>query len=523
MMTAKKTIYLVNPASGSNVAGLSECIDLLGYDYLCANLSLPTLAAMVDQDSFRVVICDENVDQVDFDMPCDLVGLTIYHYQRERTYELAREFKRRGKTVIVGGPYATQNLTSGHPLFDVVFCGEAELTWPRFLSDYLKGDYRALYADDAHPDITRLPAPRMDLMRNERYMLGAIQVSRGCPFQCDFCSSTVLYGTFMRYKTDNQILTELEQLHRLGYRAIFILDDNFSGDKQRAAEILKAIRDWNDTKEEPAMFSTSASIDIATQPELAALFAETLVTNIFVGIETPNAESLAGALKYQNLIRDPQKDIELLHRQGIDVAAGIMLGFDEDDKTIFQRQLDFLQEACIPICFAGMILAPDGTQLKERLISEGRYLGNDTVRDHTYDTNVVPKQMTVEELRAGYFWLMNQLYDESNFLARIKGILARFPAPGPRQKRYRPRELRRPLRLLRLIRSLLTYYLFHGRGLRWMLLRSLPLLWRYSAHVSTTIYWLIAFKHFRQMLKMHGVLGCPMPSYMAGKEELHSV
>lgn len=501
----KKTLYLVNPLSGSNVAGLTECIDLLGYGYLCANLSLPTLAAMVDQRLFDVAICDENVDTINFDFPCDIVGLTIYHYQRERTFEIAREFRKRGRMVIVGGPYATQNFQDGHPLFDVVFCGEAERTWPEFLGDYLRGDYRRLYVETDHTDITSLPPPRFDLMRNDRYLLGALQVGRGCPYNCDFCTCTVLYGRTTRYKTVDQVIAELEQLHRLGYRSIFLLDDNLVGNRDRARQIIRAIRDWNESKSEPVMFSTSASVDIGTQSDLGKLFGEALITNVFVGIETPSTDSLIGAGKYQNLKSDMRRDVVLLHNYGIDVAAGIIVGFDHDDRTIFRRQVEFLQKLSIPVCFAGMIMAPDGTELKARLQREGRWLPGDDIKDHTYDTNVVPKLMTHDELRRGYFWMMNELYREDNFLKRVQGALARFPEPSALARRYRPREMRHPLKFLTVMSRLFGYYIFGGASLRRLLRRYMPVLFRYRKHAATALYWLIAYKHFREMLKRHGV------------------
>jgi uncharacterized radical SAM superfamily protein len=501
----RRTIYLVNPRSGSNVAGLTECIDLLGYKYLCANLSLPTLAAMVDESRFKIEICDENVDTVDFDLPCDVVGLTIYHYQRERTYEIAREFRNRGRLVIVGGPYATQNLQNGHPLFDVVFCGEAERTWPQFLDDYRRGDFHSLYLERDHPDITSVPAPRFDLMKNDRYLLGVLQCGRGCPYKCDFCTCTVLYGRTTRYKTNDQIIAELEQLHRLGYRSIFLLDDNLVGDRARAREIITAIRDWNQSLEEPVMFSTSASVDIGTQSDLGKLFGEALITNVFVGIETPSMASLAGAGKHQNLKSDIRRDVELLHSYGVDVAAGIVVGFDDDDLSIFRRQAAFLQELSIPVSFAGMLLAPDGTELKERLIREGRYLGGDGVKDHTCDTNVRPRHMTVEQLRNGYFWMMNQLYDECNFLERVQGALARYPEPSALARRYKPREMRNPIKFVCVMARLLGYYLAGGSTLRWLLRRYLLVILKHRKRAAVAIYWLIAFKHFRELLIRNGV------------------
>jgi len=314
-----------------------------------------------------------------------------------------------------------------------------------------------------------------------------------------------LYGRTTRYKTVDQVITELEQLHQLGYRSIFLLDDNLVGNRDRARQIIRAIRDWNESKSEPVMFSTSASVDIGTQSDLGRLFGEALITNVFVGIETPSEDSLLGAGKLQNLKSDIRRDVTLLHNYGIDVAAGIIVGFDHDDRTIFRRQVEFLQELSIPVCFAGMIMAPDGTELKARLQKEGRWLPGDDIKDHTYDTNVVPKQMTRDELRRGYFWMMNELYREDNFLERVQGALARFPEPSALARRYKPREMRRPLKFLSVMSRLFGYYVFGGASLRRLLCRYLPVLFRYRKHAALAFYWLIAYKHFREMLIRHGV------------------
>jgi radical SAM superfamily enzyme YgiQ (UPF0313 family) len=387
-----------------------------------------------------------------------------------------------------------------------VFCGEAERTWPQFLDDYLRGTVQPIYREFTHPDITELPPPRFDLMKNSRYLLGPLQVSRGCPYRCDFCTCTVLYGRTSRYKTENQVIAELDQLHRLGYRGIFLLDDNLVGDRRRAERIITAIRDWNESQREPVMFSTSASVDIGTQTELGRLFGETLITNVFVGIETPSAESLTGAGKHQNLKSDVRKDVEFLHRCGIDVASGIVVGFDDDDLSIFRRQVDFLQELSTPVIFAGMLLAPDGTPLKDRLVKEGRCIESEEIKDHTCDTNVVPKNMTLDQLRRGYFWMMSRLYDEANFLQRVRGALERFPEPSPLARRYRPREMRNPLKFVSVMVRMVAYYIAGDRGTRWLLWHYVPVVMKYRKHAAVALYWLIAFKHFRELLIRNGVL-----------------
>jgi radical SAM superfamily enzyme YgiQ (UPF0313 family) len=262
-------------------------MDILGYQSLCPNLALPTLAALVDETYFNIVLCDENVEPIDFQLPCDIVGLTVHHYQKERALQIAGVFKEQGKLVVMGGSYATLSPIDRHPLIDVIFRGEAERTWPQFLADYLNGchflaDYLNgchchVYQEKDRMDITALPLPRLDLMRNGRYLLGIIQVSRGCPYKCEFCDSVVLMGRKMRYKSNEQVIAGLEQLHGLGYRSIFIADDNFAADKHRVKQVLTVIRDWNNAQEEPVMFSTNISIDIAGHPELVSLLSEALV------------------------------------------------------------------------------------------------------------------------------------------------------------------------------------------------------------------------------------------------------
>jgi radical SAM superfamily enzyme YgiQ (UPF0313 family) len=501
----KKTLYLINPSSGTTFSGLSECMDILGYRSLCPNLALPTLAALVDETYFNIVLCDENVEPVDFGLACDIVGLTVHHYQRERALQIARVFKEQGKLVVMGGSYATLSPIDRHPLIDVLFRGEAERTWPQFLADYLQGCQRTIYEEKDHADIDALPRPRLDLMRNERYLLGIIQVSRGCPYKCEFCDSVVLMGRKIRYKNNEQIIAELGQLHRLGYRSIFIADDNFTADKHRVKQILTIIRDWNNALDEPVMFSTNVSIDIVRHPELVSLLSEALVLNIFVGIESPNRDSLNEAGKFHNLRGSMLLGIELLHSRGLDVSAGMIVGFDHDNPTIFQAHADFIRHARIPICFAGMLLAPEGTPLKERLIREGRYIETNLAGDHSFDSNIIPAQMSTDELRSGYFRLMNQLYDEQNFIERVKDLLAILPQPHPLQRRYKSREHKKLRRFLPLLGRLTFYYMTHGQALRRMFIRSIFLVLKYRGHTEMIVYWLIAYKHFRRILIKHGV------------------
>jgi tRNA A37 methylthiotransferase MiaB len=497
-MPDKKTIYLIHPASGITFSGLSECMDLFGRRAMCPNLALPTLAALVDEESFRVILCDENVEAVDFDLGCDIVGLTACHNQKERAFDIGRAFKERGKLVVMGGVVATLTLPDTHPLIDVIFRGEAERTWPQFLRDYLQGRHRPIYREDCFLDMALSPTPRLDLLPGDRYLMGTIQISRGCPFRCEYCSSIVLAGQAMRYKSSGQVTAELEQLHRLGYRDIFVADDNFTADRRRVKEILELLRDWNRAHDEPLTFSANISIDFARQQKLVPLLAEALVLNVFVGIESPNRDSLVETGKLQNLKGDMLQHIEGLHRRGIDVSAGMIVGFDHDNRDIFQLHADFLKKAHIPVCFVGMLLAPDGTPLKKRLLQEGRYLGSEIVGNHSSESNIIPKQMGAEELRNGYFWLMNRLYGEQHFIQRIKEVLPLYP-------KARVRRSRSKLRLFPVLTRLVVYYMREGKTMRQMFRQFFSLILKYRHHRELIVYWMIAYKHFRQTLIRHGV------------------
>jgi hypothetical protein len=302
----------------------------------------------------------------------------------------------------------------------------------------------------------------------------------------------------MRCKSREQVTAELEQLHRLGYRDIFVADDNLTADRRRVKEILELLRDWNRAHDEPLTFSANVSIDFARQQKLVPLLAEAGVLNVFVGIESPNRDSLVEAGKLQNLKGDMARHIEGLQRRGIDVSAGMIVGFDHDNRDIFQLHADFLDKAHIPVCFVGMLLAPDGTPLKERLLEEGRYLGSQMKGNHSFESNIIPKQMGAEELRSGYFWLMNRLYGEQHFIQRIKGVLPLYPKARVRRSRSR-------LHLSALLTRLVVYYMRGGKTMRQMFRQFLSLILKYRHHRELIVYWMIAYKHFRQTLVRHGM------------------
>jgi radical SAM superfamily enzyme YgiQ (UPF0313 family) len=426
-------IYLVNPSMQANhihttFYSQTEAADITGKPGFIPNLACPTLAALTPED-IEVEICDETVEPVDFDKPCDLVGITGYVTQAQRIFELARAFRARGRLVAIGGPFASLSPERCRPHADILFTGEAERTWPAFLEDFRRGTHRDAYREAENVDITRLPKPRMDLLRNDLYAHGVMQASRGCPFECEFCDVIVYLGRRIRYKTVEQILREAEALYDIGYRGIFISDDNFTANRKKATEILSALCDWNRSKQpRPVIFGTQLSIDIARNPEILELCAEAGLRIAFVGIETPNKSALAEVKKRQNLASDLTGDIREMLRHGILVQAGVIVGFDHDTTDVFQEQFEFLQEAGVPICGTGMLNAPEGTPLEHRLRREGRLVA---ARDDFYvETNIIPKQMSRDELSHGHRWLLNRLYHAPHFLDRVRKVCEVWPRGG---------------------------------------------------------------------------------------------
>jgi radical SAM superfamily enzyme YgiQ (UPF0313 family) len=422
-------VYLVNPGLYASFWSLSEAADIVGRPGYIPNLAPPTLAALTPPD-VEVVICDETVDTIDLDLPCDLVGITGYVSQSRRMIELARLFRERGRLVALGGPFASLSPERCRPHCDVLFTGEAEFTWPAFLEDFRAGRHRDHYAQVEKIDFALSPPPRLDLLRNDRYAIGVIQTSRGCPFECEFCDVIVYLGRRIRHKSVAQILQEADALYGYGYRSIFLSDDNFTVNRKKATEILSALREWNREREEPVIFATQLSIDIVRDPDVVALCAAAGLNVAFVGIETPNTSALAEAKKRQNIGRDLQASIRELQARGVCVQAGMIVGFDHDTTDVFREQFEFLQGANVPICSPGMLNAPAGTPLEQRLRADGRLIDRPDF-DHYSQTNIVPKQMSVDELRHGTCWLLNRLYQPAHFTERLLGLYEVWPDAGP--------------------------------------------------------------------------------------------
>ncbi|MFQ5458608.1 MAG: radical SAM protein [Myxococcota bacterium] len=417
-------LYLIAPRNPESFWTFDRILPSLGKRCVFPNLSLPTVAGLTP-DRHEVILCDENVEAIDFGTDADIVGLTGYIVHRKRFLEIAAEFRRRGKFVVAGGPYVSLCPEQVEGKVDVLFVDETEYTWPRFLEEFEEGTWKPVYRQAEKPDMRDSPLPRFDLLKTDRYQTMTVQFARGCPFNCEFCDIIVMYGRKPRSKSPAQILAEFDEIHRLGMKGIFLVDDNFIGNKKLAKEVLRAIIAWQKQRGYPVEINTEVSLNVARDDELLALMRDAGFTTIFVGIETPRKESLLETRKPQNARGDILADIHHIQSFGIQVEAGMIVGFDSDDTKIFDEQFRFIQDARIPVSMTGMLNAMPKTPLHERLKAAGRLI-SESVGDQFVFTNVIPKAMSRIEFYEGYRNLLERLYDYRNYKRRtLDYILSR--------------------------------------------------------------------------------------------------
>jgi radical SAM superfamily enzyme YgiQ (UPF0313 family) len=406
--------------------------DLVGVRSGQAPLGLITVAGLTPPD-IEVELQDENCYPLQLDTDAEVVAIGCWNVQYARARELAAEFRRRGKLVVVGGPYPTlcpERFEDG--TFDVVFDGEVELTWPEFCRDLMAGAPKPLYKQVGNIDISRSPKPRFDLLRTHDYLYHFIQTTRGCPFQCEFCDIIVTDGRVPRTKPIAQVMAEIEAVAESGGRYVSFSDANFIGNMKYAEQLLHALVEFGRRRNFPITFSAEMTVTVAEKPQLLTLMREANFTSIFLGIESPRLDSLVETKKRQNVAKPLIDSVRRIQSENLMVVAGMIVGFDHDDTRIFQEQFDFLMEAGIGFTTCGVLTAIEKTPLHARLKKEGRLLPYDSaaVLGHgAADLNFVPKRMTVEEVLQGYNWLIRALYKYENYGARLVTAV----------RQYRPR------------------------------------------------------------------------------------
>lgn len=458
-------------------------------------LGLLTVAAMLPAEWEKRLV-DQNAERLTHDalVWADYVFVSAMIVQREAARLVIARCKQAGVKVVAGGPLFTMEYEQ-FPEVDHFVLNEAELTLPAFLTDLANGCAQHVYSTSEYADIQQTPAPLWQLANFKHYDTVSIQFSRGCPFSCDFCNVTALLGHRPRTKTAAQIIAELDNLYALGWRgSIFFVDDNFIGNKKQIkSEVLPALIDWRKGKT-GMPFSTEASINLADDPELLHLMAQAGFTTVFVGIETPNEDSLAECSKHQNKNRDLIESVKRLQRAGLQVQGGFIVGFDNDPPSIFQQQVDFIQQSGIVTAMVGLLQAPSGTRLYERMHREGRLVNQMSGDNVDGSTNIIPK-MGIEPLREGYRKLLAQIYAPKFYYARVVTFL----------REYHPPKIRFHMDLQYILALGRSIYLLGIRGAErahywrlffWTLFRR-PRLFPLAITLAITGF------HFRQVVELH--------------------
>jgi radical SAM superfamily enzyme YgiQ (UPF0313 family) len=419
-------------------------------------LSLITLAAMLPRH-WELRLVDMNVAPLrDADLLwADAVLTSTMVVQAASLADVVARCNRLGVPVAAGGPYPS---TSPECLdgVDHVFIGEAEGAFATFAEDLERGRGKPVYRAVSSPDVNSSPVPRFDLLDLTAYASMAVQHSRGCPFGCEFCDIWKLYGRVHRVKSPPRMVDELEALFEAGWRgSVFFVDDNFIGNRRRAKRSLAMLERWQRARGFPFQFYTEASLNLGADEELMRRMRDAGFSFVFLGIETPSKKSLAGANKAVNARLDLHETVRRIQAHGIEVSGGFIVGFDEDTDDIFDRQIEFIREAAIPMAMVGILTALKGTDLYERLRREGRLLGESYGNNtHGFEANFVTR-MPADRLAEGYKRVMHTLYDPSlrNYFGRCRRLFDRL---GPNPQFTRPvvaREVRALLRSLRTIVS----------------------------------------------------------------------
>jgi radical SAM superfamily enzyme YgiQ (UPF0313 family) len=393
-------------------------------------LGLLTVAAMLPE-TWEKKLVNMNIDRLnDSDINwADYVFISAMAVQKESVKEVVARCNHLGTKMVAGGPL----FTAGFEEFDGIdhlVLGEAEVTLPPFLEDLEKGQARHIYASSERPDISTTPIPLWSLIDMKQYSTMNLQYSRGCPYDCEFCDIIILNGHTPRTKSKEQLISELDSLYEQGWRGgLFIVDDNFIGNKNKLkAEILPALIEWRKQKRYPFAICTETSINLADDEELMRLMVAAGFDVVFIGIETPNNESLVECTKYQNQNRDLVASVQKLQEYGLEVQGGFIVGFDSDPESIFQAQINFIQKSGIVTAMVGLLNAPTGTRLYRRLKEEGRLLSSSSGNNTDFSLNFIPK-MDHDKLVMGYKHILDTIYSPREYYERIRTFFKVYKPP----------------------------------------------------------------------------------------------
>ena len=435
-------ILLVYPETPNTFWSFKNALKFISKKSSEPPLGLLTVAAMLPGDWEKKLV-DSNVTELkDDDLKwADYVFLSGMNVHINSMKQIINRCNEMGVKIVVGGPMATSDPQEFDNV-DHLILNEAEITLPLFLDDLKNGCPKPVYRTSDFPDITLSPTPMWHLLDMKKYANMSIQYSRGCPFDCEFCSITTLNGRKPRTKTAEQFVAEIESLYQKGGRGVlFVVDDNFIGNRRKLKrEILPALIEWSVSRNYPFSFMTEASINLADDEELLDLMVQAGFDAAFIGIETPNDESLAECGKVQNQSRDMVDAVKKLQRKGIIVSGGFIVGFDNDPPSIFEQQIKFIQKSGIVTAMVGMLNAPTGSRLFKRLKEEKRLLKIMSGDNMDGSMNFIPK-MNAQKLRQGYERVLNTIYSPKEYYERVKTFLREYKSPIKGKRKINRRDI----------------------------------------------------------------------------------
>jgi radical SAM superfamily enzyme YgiQ (UPF0313 family) len=495
-VSARPKILLVYPKFPPSFWSFGFIRHIGGFKAVMPPLGLAILGALVPA-GFDVEIVDENVEAIDFDARCDLVALSAMVIQEARLFEVADQFRRRGRLVCMGGPICNVLPERCRPHCDVLFEGEGEYTWPRFLDEWRRGRHTNHYVQVEKIDMRDSPAPRLELLKINRYRVGCVQTTRGCPFKCEFCDIIVTYGRKVRVKPIDAVIRELEHWVRQGVDFVTLADDNLVGDRAYCRQMLRAVGDWNRARAVPISLYAEMSVDAVRDPELLELCRHANITEMFLGVETPRKAGLRETLKMQNVVIDLVAAVKTIQSYGMVTVAGMIVGFDTDDPDIFEDQFAFLQDAGIPIVMLGLLQAIPRTPLYDRLAKTGRLRspaqGNNTLSL----TNIEPVCMRYEDLVNGYRMLFTRLYTLQAIGDRWLSNIDQWRTVPDRRWIQKPLGRFRPFIVVQ-VALILTWYAARPSRFAFFCRMMMGTLMRLPRAVPQTFSYLAYFIHLRE-------------------------
>jgi radical SAM superfamily enzyme YgiQ (UPF0313 family) len=506
----KTKVLMIYPKIPKTFWNFDYLVPFSGHKAMFPPLGLLTVGALMPEN-YELKLIDMNAYPLSMNdiKEADIVFISAMAIQQDSFDEVVNLCYECKKPIVAGGAIVWSGFDLGLILtekkIDHFIFGEAEINLLPFLEDYEKGTPKRLYRSEEKADLTTSPTPRYDLINLDDYLIAPIQFSRGCPFNCEFCDIIEMNGQNVRTKSPEQVINELNAIHNIGYEGIiFFVDDNFIGNIPKTKAMLKELCGWQRANNYPYNFLTQASINIAQDNELLDLISTADFVVLFVGIESPDPNTLSSIHKVQNVRNDMIESVHKIQSKGIMVMGGFIIGFDNDPEDIFDMQINFLQEAGIPIAMVGLLVAMPNTQLYRRLQKENRLIGNGWHTGNNVEVclNFIPRR-DEEELVAGYKRVISEIYKPKNWYRRVIKLLEHMPKEIPKGKPKNFIRITGILSTLRITRILI--YLFfklvfssYGRGFLYC---------AYKARKVNKNYWFIgavvagALLHFGRLAK----------------------